>query len=235
MALQETGHEVKIWYIKHYDFFGGLNGEAHKFAKQKTTMKSYRPKEMIYITGQDDNIYLLKKGQVKISRITEGGEEIIQDILRPGEIFGSLPMMDDFNGAETEYAQSANESVVCYIPKSDYEKLLEINPKMNQRLTKWYGIRLRRFEERMNDLIFKDVKRRIAGFLLRYARDFGKVDDGVYEVKPMLTHEEIGLLTGAARQTVTSTLNEFKKQGLLEFDRRCWRFPKMDELKEMAE
>ena len=227
--------DVKFWYIKHYDFFGELNTKAMEFVKQTTSMHTYNSDDVIYLGGQEDNIYLLKSGQVKISRIREDGDEIIQDVLRPGEIFGSLPMMQEFeNGNDTEHAQAAGKVVVCIIHKKDFEKLLEMHPKLHQRLSKWYGLRMRRFEERLNELIFKDVKKRIAGFLLRYAKDFGKEREDYYEVKPMLTHEEIGLLTGAARQTVTSMLNKFKEEGLLEFDRKCWKIKKINDLKKLA-
>lgn len=236
MATQNETADVKIWYIKHYDFFGELNKKAMEFVKQTTSMHTYRSGDLIYISGQGENIYLLKNGQVKISRIKDDGNEIIQDVLRPGEIFGSLPMLGEFDSNEdSEHAQAAGNVVVCIIRKKDFEKLLEMHPKLHQRLSKWYGLRMRRFEERLNELIFKDVRKRLAGFLLRYARDFGKENEGVFVVKPMLTHEEIGLLTGAARQTVTSILNEFKQQGFLEFDRKHWRIQNLNELKSLAD
>jgi CRP/FNR family transcriptional regulator len=81
------------------------------------------------------------------------------------------------------------------------------------------GLRLRKIEERITDLVFKDVKKRIASFLVRYAEEFGKVKRGVITVRTHLTHQEISFLTGSARQTVTSTLNEFRSNGILDFSR----------------
>ena len=42
---------------------------------------------------------------------------------------------------------------------------------------------------------------------------------GVVTVGNPLTQQEIALLTGSARQTVTSTLNEFRSMGILDYSR----------------
>lgn len=228
-----TQEDLKIWYIKHYDFFSGLDSKIKPYVKERTAMCAYKAGESIYM-GNDENIYLLKEGSVKISRLSSEGDEMIQDLLRPGEIFGSLPLMDQPNEPLTEFAQAATKTTLCIINRKDFEQLIEMHPKLNQKLTRWYGLRMRRFEQRMNDLIFKDVKKRLAGFLAQYALDFGKEKEGFIEVKPLLTHEEIGKLIGAARQTVTSMLNQFREHGLLEFDRKSWRIKDLSALKKLA-
>lgn len=230
---QSTGN-LKLWYLKQYNFFGDLKGDARAFVKQNTEMCEYKSREMIYLSGNEQKVYLLKEGQVKISRLRENGEEVIQDILKPGEIFGSLPLVEKGEAKDTEYAQAASDTIVCVLNRVHFEKLLENYSVLNQRLTKWYGIRMRRFEERLNNLIFRDVRQRMAGFLYRYATDFGKEKNGVYEVKPFLTHEEIGLLIGAARQTVTTMLNELKDQGYITQSRKCWEIKKLDSLKKLS-
>jgi len=235
METETSPHSLKLWYLKQYDFFGELKGKARDFVKSNTEMCHFKAKDMIYLSGHDLQVYLLKQGQVKISKLRENGEEVIQDILKPGEIFGSLPLVDSAASPDTEYAQAASDTIVCILSRANFEKLIETYPKLNQRLTKWYGIRMRRFEERLNDLIFRDVKQRMAGFLYRYATQFGTLKNGIYEVKPILTHEEVGLLIGAARQTVTTMLNELKDEGFILPDRKCWKILRVDELKKLAE
>lgn len=233
MSTETTRDDLKIWYIKHYDFFSGLDTKIKPFVKERTYMCTYQPGETIYV-GSEEKIYLLKEGKVKISRLTKDGNEVIQDLLRPGEIFGTLPLLEHGKEVDTEYAQAATKTIVCIINRKDFERLVEMHPRLNQKLTRWYGLRMRRFEQRMNDLIFKDVKKRLTGFLVHYATDFGKSKNGIFEVKPLLTHEEIGLLVGAARQTVTSMLNRLRDDGLVEFDRKCWKIKDLKALREMA-
>jgi len=105
---------------------------------------------------------------------------------------------------------------------------------MNRQLCKWFGERMQRSEDRVNDMIFKDVRSRMALFLVRHAGHFGKQSIEGISFEATLTHEEIGLLIGAARQTVTSVLNDFRQRGLIHFDRRNWCIKNMKALQEIA-
>ncbi len=230
----DATQKLKLWYLKEFDFFGDLAGEAREFVRARTAMQHYTPKSYIYLNGAQNQVYLLKKGEVKISKVRENGEEVIQDILKPGEIFGCLPMLDNDQGSDIEFARTMSNVIVCTIDRRQFEQFMDKFPQFNRKLTKWYGTRMRKFEQRLNDIIFKDVKKRMAGFLYRYARDFGEKHEEAYEVKPLLTHEEIGLLIGAARQTVTTTLNSFRDEGYLEPGRKCWKVQRLEELRKMA-
>ncbi|MGH2567365.1 MAG: helix-turn-helix domain-containing protein, partial [Bacteroidota bacterium] len=50
-----------------------------------------------------------------------------------------------------------------------------------------------------------------------------------------LSHQEIALLVGAARQTVTTTLNEFRSEGLIDFSRQGFVIQKLDQLKKHSQ
>ena len=41
-----------------------------------------------------DRIYLIKRGVVKISTLTEEGKEIVSAFLHPGDVFGELAVVD---------------------------------------------------------------------------------------------------------------------------------------------
>ncbi len=115
--------------------------------------------------------------------------------------------------------------------REDFELLLSQHPQLHVKITKRIGVRLRKFEERLTDLVFKDTKKRLATFLVRNAEEFGKMKSGTITVKIHLSHQEIALLTGAARQIVTTTLNEFRDQGIIDFNRKEMVIKEMEKLK----
>ena len=108
------------------------------------------------------------------------------------------------------------------------------NPLLNLQLTKWVGFRLRRFEEKMSDLAFKDVTKRIISFLVRYADDFGKIKEGTVQISSLLSHQEIAYLTAASRQTVTTVLNELREKGLIDFTRKTLTIRNLKELQALS-
>jgi len=85
------------------------------------------------------------------------------------------------------------------------------------------GGRLRRAEERLESLIFKDARARIIDFLKDAAGRQGRrigIDELL--VKHSLTQQDIANITGTSRQTVTSVLNDLKKSNLIHFTRRSF-------------
>ncbi len=226
--------KTKFWYLRHFNIFEGMDDRAMKRVEQLSSMQSMKSDQPIYFPDQPSSmIFFLKEGHVKISRITPQGQEMILDVVGPGEIFGELSLTEDQEG-RGEIAQALDNAIICTIKKEDFESLLKSHPAFNLQITKRVGLRLRKIEERVADLVFKDVKKRIATFLVRYAEDFGKIKGGTITIKNYLTHQEIALLTGAARQTVTSTLNEFRSMGILDFSRKEITISQFETLKSLS-
>lgn len=227
--------QTKFWYLKHFNIFEGMDDSAMDQVNRMSSMSTVRAQQPLYFPDEPTkSIFFLKDGHVKISRLAADGKEVILDVLGPGEIFGEL----SFSGSgETgsELAQALDEAVICTMKSEDFESLLKMKPELNFEVTKRIGLRLRKFEERISDMLFKDVRKRIAAFLVRSAEEFGKIKGGIITIKMPLSHQEIALLVGAARQTVTSTLNEFRTQGFIDFSRQGFVIKQLPELQKLSQ
>ncbi len=138
------------------------------------------------------------------------GKEVILVVIGPRELFGELALTEE-EEPRSEIAEALDEVLICTIKRDDLESLLRMNPELTLQITK-----------------------RIATFLVRYAEEFGKVKHDVVSIRTYLTHQEIAFLTGSARQTVTSTLDEFRKQGILEFSRVGFLIKDLDRLRALS-
>lgn len=225
----------KFWYLKHFNLFEGMDETSMKKVDQMSSMRSLTSSQPIYFPDEPSRaIFFLKEGHVKVSRIMADGKEVILDVIGPGEVFGELSLGDE-QEERSEIAQALDDVVICTVKKENFESLLMMNPELNLHLTKRIGLRLRKIEERITDLVFKDVKKRIASFLVRYAEEFGKVKKDVISIKTHLTHQEIAFLTGSARQTVTTTLNEFRTTGIIDFSRDGFVIKDFKRLQELSQ
>lgn len=226
--------KTKFWYLRNFNIFEGLDEETLQDVDKIAAMCTFKSNDPIYFPAEPSHsIFFLKQGHVKISRLSEEGKEIILDIIGPGEIFGELSPAGD-NENRNEIAVAIGEVLICTMHRSDFEKMLRKYPELNFRVTKEVGNRLRKVEERVTELVFKDVKKRIASFLVRYAEEFGTIKSGIITIKPPLSHQELGFLTGTARQTVTTTLNELRTQGIIDFDRKVITVNDMTTLKKIG-
>ena len=223
----------KFWYLKNINIFDGMDDSQMKMIEKMTTMSKIGKHSPIYFPDQpSNNIFFLKEGHVKLYRLHEDGREVILDILGPGEIFGELSIIEQGEGKDI--AETLDDALVCSMKMQDFENMLMHNPLLNLQLTKWVGLRLRRFEEKLSELAFKDVTKRIISFLIRYADNFGKIKEGTIHVTSFLSHQEIAYLTAASRQTVTTVLNELKQKGMIEFTRKTLTIYKIASLRALA-
>ncbi len=223
----------KLWYLKDFNIFEELSNVQMQHIDKLTSMAQLQKDQPIYFPSQPStNIYFLKEGHVKLFQLSDDGREFILDILGPGEIFGELALTDE--GRMQDFAAALDGALICTMKKNDFETMLRKNPEMNLRLTKWIGLRLRRFEEKVNDLVFKDAPKRIISFLLRYAEDFGKIKGGIVTIPTFLSHQEIAFLTATSRQSVTTVLNDLREKGIIEFNRRQLQVLSLSKLQSLA-
>ena len=212
--LVNMRHRDKFWYISANKLFSGLN------EKEKVEMLSHlkeavvKKGSFVYTAGDKaETLYILKEGKIKVSRLSEDGKELTIDVLRTGDIFGELVLAGE-EERET-IAKAVEDSFICAIEKGDFEGLIRKNPIFSFTITKWMGLRLRRVENRLENIIFHDVRTRIISILRDIAVKYGSpVQDGTL-ITLRLTHQDIANLIGATRETVTVELNNLKREGYI--------------------
>lgn len=209
----------KIWYLQRINLFKEIPADDMEELARVTRMELAKKKETIFLPGESSQqVYLLKTGRVKISRISEEGRELTLVLLEPGEIFGELEILE--GSVRDTIAEAMEESQLCVIQKEQFLSLIRKRPELSFRLTKLIGLRLRRIESRVEDLVFRDVPSRLAHLLIQLSEEYGNpAQDGIL-LSIKITHQEMANLIGSIRETVSATLGEFKKEGLITFEGR---------------
>ena len=171
--------------------------------------------EYIYFPFQNHNkLYFAKDGFIKLGYIDEAGNEIIKEIIQKGEVFGQLTL--EKNNEADEFAQAYKSNVsLCAFTMEDFLRLLQKKPQMAIAFSFHLGNKLRKVENRLLNILNKDVKSRLIQLLLQLAADNNSIADNRAVIDKFLTHDDLAKLIGSSRQTVTTTLNQFEKQHLI--------------------
>jgi CRP/FNR family transcriptional regulator len=204
----------KIWYLKQFNLLDALSEDEMMSLNELVVDNDVKKKQPIYLAGApDENLYFLKKGRVKISRIDESGKEFTLTLLEPGEIFGELGLFDD-SPRET-MAVALEDSLVCMMRRKDFEAYATNKPELAFKLNKLMGLRLRQIENQIAELLFRDVPSRLARLLLRLADQHPRqTKDGV-GINIKLSQQELANLIGATREMTSTVLSSFRKEGLI--------------------
>ncbi|MFK7809137.1 MAG: Crp/Fnr family transcriptional regulator [Saprospiraceae bacterium] len=210
----------KLAFIEELPLFDCLNQDQKIMLSNCMELKTKRKYSFIYMPDEVSNhLFFLTKGTVKIGTHSSDGREVIKAVLHPTAMFGELGLVGEEN--RQDFARAMNEEVqLCVIKVSDFQKLMESNHNLCLRVISLMGKRLRRAENRLESLIFKDARSRIVEFLKDSVSKRGRRVGYEMLLKHSLTQQDIANLTGTSRQTVTSVLNDLRKSDLIYFNRR---------------
>ncbi len=210
----------QITLLRQFPLFENITVEELSFLAKVTEYKIKSKYNFLYLPGEaSDRILFLVKGTVKIGTHSNDGKEIIKSILHPLAMFGELGIVGEEE--RQDFAKAMNEEVHYYSLKvSDFQKIMQANSHVANKILLLMGSRLRKAESRLESLIFKDARTRIIDFIRDSAITRGRKVGFEMLVKHSLTQQDIANITGTSRQTVTSVLNELKKSNLIFFNRR---------------
>lgn len=186
----------------------------------KGLLKSYEKREFIYFNHDTaDKLYFIHSGAVKITGYTDEGQEVIKGLLHKGEIFGESAFYGP--SERNDYAQAVEDSEICSISTEQIREIVRDSEGFGTFIHKLLSWRVLHSQRRMESLLFKDARARIAEFVIEQATKSGRETlDGAVVLKNYLTHQEIASFTGTSRQTVTTVLNQFREARILDFNRR---------------
>lgn len=211
--------KTKIWHLQNFNLLASLSGTEMAEMERMTAMRSCHKNQVIFFEDEpSDKIYFLKEGEIKLSRYGQDGREIIAALLGPGEIFGELAISGQQR--RDEAAEATRESVICVIPASELELMMQKNPRLNLGITKLIGLRLQRVKNSLASLIFKSSEQRICSFIHDSALEHGRTTAQGIEVPLRLTHDDIAKLTATARPTVSGVFSELEKNGVISYTRK---------------
>ncbi|PCJ83759.1 MAG: hypothetical protein COA57_10510 [Flavobacteriales bacterium] len=210
---------TKLWYLENFNLLESLNMAEKMSMSEKISDKSLEKGQVIYFPGDTSaTVYFLKKGKVKISKISDEGKEMIIAILGPGEIFGELAIAGQEE--HDQIAEATEDAMICSMSIQLMEEMLEQYPKLNLSMTKLIGLRLKKVQSRLEALCFKSAPQRIKHYIKELVEEYGRDVGYEKEVKLSLTHQDIANLTATTRQTVTLVMRELEKDNIILYDRR---------------
>lgn len=159
-------------------------------------------------------VFFLKKGAVKI---VDSTNDTTKYVVKMGNIFGELSLYDN-EAASKEVALTLEDSIICFIEADMMEGLMEKHKSLKNGVLKIYGLRIRKLESRLQDLLYKDSKTRIEEFVRSYIEEFGVDKLDRTEAKSLLSHKDIANLTNTSRQTVNNVLSTLRKEKKIDYD-----------------
>lgn len=207
---------TKLAYLRTIDIFQDLDEKQMKEVEAAAPMFSCEPGRTFYRAEDPAEVlFILKKGDVILSRVTEDGKRLITATLKAGTIFGEMPFLGQ--RMHDSEAEALTECLICSMSRRDVLELLGRYPIVGLRIAEVLSQRLHDAEARLEEMAFRGLRERLASLLLRLANE---TDWRGNPVVKGLTHQHLAEILGTYRETISTTLSEFKANGLVETRRK---------------
>lgn len=203
--------------LKKIAIFADLSGtDLDRLASLLQVSNYHKDEIILHKEDPGDSLFILRRGRVKVVLYGDDGREVILSVLKDGDFFGEMSLLD---GEPRSASVVAMEDSSVYILKRDaFIQTLMERPGIALRILVELSRRLRAADDKIGSLALLDVYGRIAGALLQLARTVGKVEGDKIVIDSRPTQQDIASMAGASRETVSRVLNDFVKSGLISME-----------------
>lgn len=169
--------------------------------------------------GSSEQVMIVLSGRVKISHFTADGREIILAVRGPGELLGELSAIDQEPRSATALAAEPVEALVLTV--EDFQSFISTTPRAAMVMLLGLVRRLREADRKRIEFAAFDTVGRVALRLLDLAKQFGEPAGGTaVRITLPLSQQELAGLIGASREAVSKALQQLRKRGWIETQRR---------------
>ena len=215
--------------------FDGLDPRQRQIATEGMGALTFRTGQRIFAQGDPaGSFYVLEDGRLRVTQVTEQGQQIIVRIVHPGELFGFAPAL----GRDT-FPGTCEALVPCRVlvwPRSRWEAVLGAAPALSASIVRAVGRKLDEAHARLRDIATEEAPQRIANVLLRLAADAGaeRGPTGV-EIPFPLSRQDVAEMSGTTVHTASRIMARWQVEGVLHPARRRVVIARPDALQAIAD
>lgn len=193
--------------IELVPIFSSLNFDEMMEIAQITVSRNYSKGEMIY-RAEDigEKLFVIHKGKVKITRLSDTGKEQLIRVLGPGDFMGELSLFT--RTVLTDNAEALESTTVCVIDGKEIKALMSKYPTIALKVLEELSHRLEKAETLIEYLGAYDVEKRIGQTLINLADDRGIVELDI-------SKKDLAAYMGMSQETLSRKLSYFQEKGLI--------------------
>lgn len=176
------------------------------------SLKKYKKGSVIY-TNRNHEVYLVNTGRVRVFMLSEDGEEKTLSIVAENNIFGEVSVLDE--GTSQTMAETIVDCEIYAINREQFQQYVYSTPELSKNLVYSLVRKLRILSAQIEDLCFYSADIRVIRTLYNLWQSYGRYGAGAKRIQLKFTHQEMAILTGTARVTVTNVFGYLKARKII--------------------
>ncbi|WP_158598261.1 Crp/Fnr family transcriptional regulator [Falsibacillus albus] len=182
------------------------------------SLHTYQKDSFLFLEQElSDNLYYVEEGQIRMTKTTEDGKEMVLYLFQKGDLFGELGVI-----GETQHrfnAKALRDSKVATITQRDVESIILNHGDAAIEFVRWMGLMNQLIHTKLRDLLLYGKIGALCSTLIRLSNSFGDSGENGVKISKKMTNGELADLINTSRETVNRMLSDFKKNGIIEYSR----------------
>jgi len=213
--------------MKACRMFFGLPEADLKALCQVARYQDYPRGTLLFSEGEDaTGFYIVTTGRVKIFKLSADGKERILHIVQPFDTFAEAAIFAD--GCYPAFAETIQQTELIFLPGQEFLSLLNNRPGIAINMIAGLSQFLRQFAHQIEELTFKDVPARLAGYLLKLEPEV----DGGYLLP--VNKSQLASNLGTVSETLSRSLRKLTDEGVVRVEGKKVTILDVDLLKALA-
>jgi len=169
--------------------------------------------QVLFVAGEpSDALHVVARGRLRVLVTSARGDELVLGLVGPGEAVGDLAMLD--GGPRSADVDAVEDTELAVLPAEPVREILLQHPAVLLGLAQELAGDVRRLTGRASDLVFLDLRRRLAKLLLDQAAASG--DDSTADLG--LSQSGVAARVGTTRQSLNRAMGELARRGWIRVD-----------------
>jgi CRP/FNR family cyclic AMP-dependent transcriptional regulator len=212
-----TDSDLKAGLLREVDLFAGLSLAELKEISRTLPMTTCQTGGLVTSPDVDDErLYIVKRGRVRLYRLTPDGKQLTLDILDKGRIVGRMSWLAQ--ELTDVYAEAIEDAVICSFTPRELQRLIDRFPSIGLNIIRYLSDRLAASEREREVMAFRSVEQRLATRLLELADRFGLPEAGGTAIDARLTQQELADMIGTSRETLATTISSLRERKVLQME-----------------
>jgi len=200
--------------LSSVSIFQKLNQSELEQLAKIVVQEKFPPDKVIFFEGDRSHVlYIIRSGSVRVYQTSLDGKEKTINTLAAGSFFGEMAMLD---GQPRGASVATNEeTTMLAIGQREFRALCQRNPEVLWKVLESLCERIRKMDEELLDMSFRDVPYRLLRTLVRLSKQHGEQRLDGLRIGIRLTPQILAGMIGTNPERVAGLLTKYQEEKIL--------------------
>lgn len=207
--------------LRALPLFSALDDDALREVAGIGRVLSLDRKQRIFAEGESyRGVFAMLTGLSVVYKLSAEGRMLILHVCRPGDLLGEVPLFEERDAGYPAHARTTRPSEILFLPRETFVPFLRANSRVAWPMLQGLAARMKEMSMRLEGVTLREVRSRLARYLLRELEASGSSGETSPEMVLPLAKGSVASYLGTVHETLSRTLARLVRDKVIAVDGR---------------